>query len=116
MVSGMVPTDELGQSFQLREKPMHMLGQCAVAIMAATTVGFLTFVTTLPSPAQGIAEDPKPLLVKCDVDPSGSGLTHRRYICKNVLDFGPINPDDYGHSNKDPNDPSNDPRRNHDER
>lgn len=61
-------------------------------------------------------EDPKPVLITCDADVHASGLLNRKWTCKNVVDFGPTNPDDYGHSNKDPKDPSNDPRRNHNER
>lgn len=82
----------------------------AVAVMAATVVGFLTFVTVTPSNS---AEEP--LLMRCDVDPTSTDKA-RRFTCTNVLELPAVEVSAYGNSNEDPNDPSNDPKRNHDER
>lgn len=87
----------------------------ALTALGIIGLGFMILVG-INANAQGIVQHPEPLLAKCDVDLSKSTPGHKRYICKNVLDFAPQNSGDYGNSKDDPKDPSNDPNRNHDER
>lgn len=84
---------------------------CVAAIFAAVMVFGLAYVTL----AVADTPEPGPMLMRCDVDPN-SPANARRMTCSHVLELPPVTVSDYGNSKDDPNDPSNDPRREHNER